>query len=351
MKMQENQIIQNRYEEDEIDLKELFKTIWAKKVFIVAFTGIVTVLAIIYALGATKIFEAKAIVEIGSYKDGSGIKLLDDSDKLSQELNVLYIDLLKNEKDRESWVESISTLKKQKNFIELRSHAIDNDKAVKSVDEVVEFITQKHAKLIDEVLNEKKLELKNLDRQIESLKYYKLVSIDEDIKYAKEVELKSLEEKLSVSKKKLKDMENQLKITQLNISKTQNNNPSLTALNVIEKRSLEAEISDLKLKIIDMNDRITTINDKTLPRLFRSKEKLVTNELASLEEQKALLEQSMLPHNYKNSAVVGKVMTNDFPIKPKKKLIVVVAFVTGFILSIFLVFFMEFIRGFREEEK
>lgn len=28
--MKENQLIENRYEEDEIDLKELFKTIWKK---------------------------------------------------------------------------------------------------------------------------------------------------------------------------------------------------------------------------------------------------------------------------------------------------------------------------------
>ena len=338
-------------QEDEIDLRELFKTIWAKKVFIVIFTSLVTVAAIAYALTATKIYEAKAIVEIGSYKDGSDKKLLGDSGKLSQELNVLYIDIFKNEKDRESWVESISTLKKQKNFIEIKSQALDNDNATASIGEVVEYITNKHAKLIDEVLNEKKLVLKNIERQIESLKYYKLVSIEEDIAYLKDVEIKSLEEKLSISKQKLKDMEKQLKITQLNISKTQDKNPSLTALNVIEKRSLESQISSMKLQVIDLNDKIVNIKDKTLPRLFRSKEKLVTSELAALEEKKALLEQSLLPHNYKNSAVVGKVMLNDYPIKPKKKLIVVVAFVTGFILSIFLVFFMEFIRGFREEEK
>ncbi|MGJ0359765.1 GNVR domain-containing protein [Aliarcobacter cryaerophilus] len=37
-------------------------------------------------------------------------------------------------------------------------------------------------------------------------------------------------------------------------------------------------------------------------------------------------------------------MTNDFPTKPKKKLIVAVAFVTGFIISIFLVFLFNFIK-------
>lgn len=38
------------------------------------------------------------------------------------------------------------------------------------------------------------------------------------------------------------------------------------------------------------------------------------------------------------------------PIKPKKKLIVVVAFVTGFILSVFLVFFLEFIKNIKNTD-
>ena len=55
----------------------------------------------------------------------------------------------------------------------------------------------------------------------------------------------------------------------------------------------------------------------------------------------------MLPHNYKNTEIVGRVITSDFPTKPKKKLIVMIAFIAGFILSIFLVFIMN---AFRKEE-
>ena len=74
------------------------------------------------------------------------------------------------------------------------------------------------------------------------------------------------------------------------------------------------------------------------------KDNLVTTQVNQLQEQKLLVKSLMLPHNYKNTAVVGKIITNNYPVKPKKKLIVIVAFVTGFILSIFLVFFLEFIR-------
>ena len=61
--------MQEKYlQEDEIDLRELFKTILDKKVFIVIFTLVITILAAIYAYNKTPIYEAKALVEIGEYK-------------------------------------------------------------------------------------------------------------------------------------------------------------------------------------------------------------------------------------------------------------------------------------------
>ncbi|MGB5793143.1 GNVR domain-containing protein, partial [Poseidonibacter sp.] len=59
---------------------------------------------------------------------------------------------------------------------------------------------------------------------------------------------------------------------------------------------------------------------------------------------------SISSYNITPTKMLGKIMTNDYPVKPKKKLIVVVALVTGFILSIFIVFFMQFIAGFKEEK-
>ncbi|MCT7605861.1 hypothetical protein [Aliarcobacter butzleri] len=48
---------------------------------------------------------------------------------------------------------------------------------------------------------------------------------------------------------------------------------------------------------------------------------------------------------------IGEIIISNEPInKPKKSLIIATAFVTGFILSIFLVFFIEFIRTLKKEE-
>lgn len=51
----------------------------------------------------------------------------------------------------------------------------------------------------------------------------------------------------------------------------------------------------------------------------------------------------------KTTAVISKDILSN-PIKPNKKMIIAVAFVTGFILSIFLLFFIDFIKSFKEEK-
>ncbi len=56
-------------------------------------------------------------------------------------------------------------------------------------------------------------------------------------------------------------------------------------------------------------------------------------------------------NNIQETQLIGDIITNDTPIKPKKKLIVTLAFVSGLILSIFLVFFIEFINSLKKEEK
>lgn len=96
-----------------------------------------------------------------------------------------------------------------------------------------------------------------------------------------------------------------------------------------------AYISELESGIIDLQNQKNLLETTTINKLI---------------EDKTLIASMLLPYNYKNTAIVGSIMTNDYPVKPKKKLIVAVAFVTGLLLSVFLAFFLEFVSGMKEEE-
>jgi len=56
--MQQNSQEQNYYQEDEIDLKQLFRSLADRKWFIFGFTGFITVLAVAYALSIPPTYKA-----------------------------------------------------------------------------------------------------------------------------------------------------------------------------------------------------------------------------------------------------------------------------------------------------
>ena len=314
--MQENKPL----EEDEIDLKELFKTIWAKKIFIVIFTLVVTILAGFYAYSKTPIYEAKALVEIGEYKINNTTKnSVDDASTLEKKLSTLFVDMEKNLKDKTSEISNISVVKGLKNFLEIKSESTSNEEAKNEILKVLTFVQNEHEKILDDVKKQKEMELRNIDLQIADIKSKSVALIDK---------------KIENNIKNLKSLEEQLKQVDENLKKIDSLNPSLAALKLMEKRDITNSINTITIQNFELESK---------------KDELLTTTLYKLEESKKIIELSLLPHNYKNTQIVGEIMTNDFPTKPKKSLIVAVAFVTGFIISIFLVFFIQFIQGIRKE--
>ena len=309
--MQENKPL----EEDEIDLKELFKTIWAKKIFIVIFTLVVTILAGFYAYSKTPIYEAKALLEIGEYKKNP----VDDAVALEKKLSTIFIDMEKNLKDKTSEISNISVVKGLKNFLEIKSESTSNEEAKNEILKVLTFVQNEHEKILDDVKKQKEMELRNIDLQISDIKSKSVALIDK---------------KIENNIKNLKSLEEQLKQVDENLKKIDSLNPSLAALKLMEKRDITNSINTITIQNFELESK---------------KDELLTTTLYKLEESKKIIELSLLPHNYKNTQIIGEIMTNDFPTKPKKSLIVAVAFVTGFIISIFLVFFIQFIQGIRKE--
>lgn len=321
--MQENS--ERRYiEEDEIDLRELFKTLWDKKLFIVVFTTLVTVLAVVYALMKTPIYEARALLEIGNYKinnNNNNKVQLDNANQLSKKLNILFIDMYKNVKEKKSEISSITVPKNQEGFIELKSQAISNDLAKNEIEKVVAYIQKEHQVILDDIKDRREFEIANIDKQIQSIQGR---------------ETKFMQKQIDILEKNLKRDREQLKKININFKTIDEKSPALAALSLIQAKDLSISIDDKNLQILEVKNK---------------KERLITSEVSRLKEEQNILKSMLLPHSYKNSEIVGEIILNDHPIKPKKKLIVVVAFVTGFILSVFMVFFLQFIRDFREEDK
>lgn len=316
-------------EEDEIDLVELFRTLVKRKWFIIGFTFIITLCAIVFAYIKTPVYEVKALVEIGSYKTDSSNSnsnsnsnvLLDNVTQLTKKLNVIFIDIVKNSKDRKASISSIAVPKKGKSFIEIKAESISNELAIDEIKKVVNYIQIKHKRVLEDIKKNREIEIDNIVNQIKNIKTKELEFLDEEISLVKN--------NLNKYQKDLNEIDKEIKLQK-------KLNSTLAALVLMEKRDLNSQIR---------------IIEKSIIKLKVQRNRLLTTGVNKLVERENKLESMLLPYNYKNSEVVGKIIANDYPIKPKKKLIVVVAFVTGFIMSIFLVFFMEFIQNIKGKEE
>lgn len=380
--MQEN--ARHNVYEDEIDLKELFLTIWKKKIFIVVFTAIITILAIIYVSFKTQIYEVKSVIKIGHIKNSlseysSTNTLLEPSAILEQKLKLIYgvDDPRRYEFIEDGVVSKISTIKNVENFIEITTEAYSNEKALEKNKEVLDFIQNEYKYKIDEFVQKTDIKIKDIESKIKYAKEVKRVDleqniekintqmlprIEKEIELLKSVELVSLEKKLEFNREKLKEYE--AEVARISKQKSGDNSQNmlmavqllntqnliLSVQNSIENLIIEKE-NLINIKLVDLEKTKENIIKETLRKAKVELEINFLKELDDLNDSLELEKLKLTNDSFRNSELVSDYIVNDFPVKPKKSLTIAVAFVTGFILSIFLVFFMQFIGNIRKDIK
>ena len=270
-----------------IDLRELFSILKRRKKLISLVTALITIFAIVYAFFIAKpVYEVKAVMELAQI-DKKPVQNITD---LKQKVEVIFEVNMKGKKTDFPIISSISLPKKTKNIMIIMAKGYDNSTAQQELQKVISYIIS--------------LQDKELDSYTDIHKK-RLTLIKEDI---------DRNEHLSIqSKKDISNYESKF----LNISKE---DAALAGIYAIEIGKKQTELNNISSKIYN------------------------------LKNQKNDLELSISPLKIQKAATIGKIEVLDSPIKPKKKLIVIVAFITGLMLSVFLAFFLEFLRGIKEED-
>jgi len=125
---------ENFIEEDEIDLKELFRTVWVKRKFIFSFTFFVSLISIIYVLFKNPIplYEGNVLVEIGEIQsENFSSQPFDNPNNLSE--------ILKIELGLKSFLP-----KGTNQLLIIISKNRDKDVINKDLKKAVEFIIERH---------------------------------------------------------------------------------------------------------------------------------------------------------------------------------------------------------------
>ena len=280
--MQQNTPEKNYYQEDEIDLKQLFKTLWLKKNFILGITATITILAGIYAFNKTTIpeYEASALIELGKYNHNN--KPINSSSYLVEKLNTTYLKTVDLNYFDTGTILSIK--KKNERFIEVASQSSTNENSKVKILNLVAFIQEDENQTI--------------------INTFKEWDINEDKLVTDEALLK---DKLVTDEALLKELNDYFD----NVKKS---NPTLASITLLEKRYLIKDINVIKSAIKKLEE--TSIK----PGVSSSR-------------------------IYKNSKLFGRIDVADKTAYPKKKLIITAGFIASFALSIFLVFIMNAFRS------
>jgi hypothetical protein len=265
--------------EDEIDLRKVWQTFVNYKKLIIVITLCTTMLATIYVFIKMPLYEAKAVLEIGS----SGNTLLEDPLTLVKRIEIKYI--VNSDMNTTAELQKVAVVKGTKNLVELTALAPSNSQAERYVMQIIEDVKQRHYELLQSSLTQLKTKIANLEAQRTEL----------------------IEEKQALTTYIVKKNEN--------IDKIGKENLSLAAIYTIEINNKASELLDIKNKIYALNSQLSDL-------YFAISE-----------------------NNIKPTKIVDAIMTDDFPVKPKKKLIIVVALVSGFIASLFMVLLISFIRN------
>ena len=121
-------------QEDEIDLRELFKTIWDKKVFIAVFTTLITLVSIVFVFfkNPTPIYKGSLLVEIGYIQsENFGEQLIENPNNLSKIISTNFN------------VQS-SSPKKTNSLIEISSQSTNKEKIKDNINKAYAYVLEKH---------------------------------------------------------------------------------------------------------------------------------------------------------------------------------------------------------------
>lgn len=389
--MQENNNFQQRYEDDEIDLIELFKKIWASRKTVALITACFTTLGILYTLIATPWYQATATFELGGYYSEDNKKYFNDKKILVEDIKIRYIDSLKYAKNMDFIVKKAEEIKNNEKLFTVEVIGKSNKIATSVINEILKDLQSMDKPFIDEYILDKKNALAGMDRQINNIKNIQIQNIKNHINYVEKIQLPRLDEQIKYmenntivgAKRELENLDKvtiptireRIKLIQENLEQYKNNlksykkndikNNELRAVVALDEHSMLSSIASNETTLIELQKNLDTIeistkpnlNDKldrlanidlkslytqkdeiisqTLPQLQSELDRLKVDELGKLEDSKKVFELALKPYRYSSTKIVSNIITYENPVKPKKLLIVMISFFVGFMISIF----------------
>ena len=283
----------NRVSSDEIDLRELFLVLRNRKKMIYGIVVTATLIAAVLAFFIMKpIYSVKSMIEIGTIVGGKKSNTPLDSyvEDIKQKISYTYRIGEKGVKRELPYVATVTLPKDSKNILSLEVLARNNKEGIKYLQTISD-------KIISDANKKTYAHIEETKRQIELF-----------------------ENDLLSSNENYKNIKNSIGTMNQKVASLSKIDPALAAIYALQVSQKDLTLSEIKNTMITIKNKIEELKD------------------------------SISTNNVEFTKMIDKIQVLENPIKPKKALIVVVAFIASLIFSIFLIFFLNYIEGMKKED-
>ncbi|SNZ06133.1 Chain length determinant protein [Persephonella hydrogeniphila] len=374
-KEREEQIVY--YQEDEIDLYELWLTLKKRWKVIIATTFFFILVATIYILISPNLYKVEAYISPARIENKPAFNSVNLVNELKAKYQVDNSNFKRNELEKsKAYIDAVS-LADRKNkvpIIKVEAIGFKNEYAISKIDDVLKQLKDKYGNVLSSYKQDILTKIEKEKTSLYVLKTFILSELKERKRFLTEEEIPILKKKLSFFQNELKRIDTLLS----NYRKSLNNytetiknmsimlkNPNLSdssllilstqlanyqslVLNLTNKiKEKEAEKEKILNEIIpNIEKKIKEIKTIQIPQINKKIEEK-QKEIVFKERNIKLLEYKLKYPIFSDFEIISEIVS-DKPYKPKKSLILAVASVSGLFLGIFLAFFLEWIENARK---
>ena len=236
----------NYLQEDEIDLKEIFKFLINSKKLFIAITLVITTLGAIYTFQKVPEYKSTALIEIGGYNTFSNEEgLIEPGKDLIQDLKINFI--------YKSSVDALIFRLIEKKLLQIEYISPSAEKNNNLLNEIVEYIVNRHSLLLSNNTQKTENQIESLNNQIEFRKKTIFTQNEADkLRISNQIE--SLNNQIEAVKlrisNQIESLNNQIEFRKKTIF-TQNEADKLRISDQIESLNNELPITDLKINALN----------------------------------------------------------------------------------------------------
>lgn len=365
-----------------IDLREIFMMFYNQRKFIAIFSLVFAVLGLGYSLSKTPVYEARALIEMGTFGDkpiensslmrdrvSYAFKAFEDMiDSEDLQNGAIYkVELIEADKGKKKTAKDTpidpDDKKVEQNFLKITARGYDKETLVNKPKKVLKFVQDIEKTKIEKEKLYKNIAIKDTEYKIKYNNDVNATLIKEKIKIIQEQKIPNIDEKIKLMKTSIVDTQSQIAINEenlandlINIKSSSNVDPNILVMMNASISSTQNYVVTLKDKIFDIQNKIIALEEQK--DIFNMEILRLETELnVALPKRTADLQDSLtktkfyLDNEVKYAKFAGGISIGNNNINSKTKIIVPIAFAVGFILAMIIAFFKELIKSVKAEKE